>query len=81
LLKVDADSLGQPLRLRGVIGAPDCGSKRSIRQRFVQQGLEAALPRQERARPCRAPLLDGDQPARLVQTACRQPPDARARRL
>jgi hypothetical protein len=76
---VDADSLDWRGKPAG--GACDCPPRTalSIRQRFVQQGLEAALPRQERARPCRAPLLDGDQPARLVQTACRQPPDGRAR--
>jgi hypothetical protein len=51
----------------------------SIRQRFVEQGFEAALSRKQRERPSREPLLDGDKQARLVQIACSEPPPGRAR--
>lgn len=51
----------------------------SIRQRFVEQGLDAALERKQRERPSREPLLDGDKQARLVQIACSEPPPGRAR--
>jgi hypothetical protein len=51
----------------------------SIRQRFVEQGLEAAVTRKARERPSREPLLDGDKQARLVQIACSEPPPGRAR--
>lgn len=51
----------------------------SIRQRFVEQGVEAALRRKPRERPSREPLLDGEKQARLVQLACSEPPPGRAR--
>jgi len=51
----------------------------SIRQRFVEQGLEAALQRKTRERPSREPLLDGEKQARLVQIACSEPPPGQAR--
>jgi hypothetical protein len=51
----------------------------SIRQRFVEQGLEAALSRKARACPARAPILDGEKEARLIQLACSAPPSGRAR--
>jgi transposase len=50
----------------------------SIRQRFVEHGLEAALLRKPRERPSREPLLDGEKQARLVQIACSEPPAGRA---
>jgi transposase len=51
----------------------------SIRQRCVEQGLEAALLRKRREHPSREPLLDGEKQARLVQIACSAPPPGRAR--
>ena len=41
-----------------------------IRQRFVEQGLEAALARKKQARPSRQRKLDGAAEARLVALAC-----------
>lgn len=43
------------------------------RQRFVEEGLEAALS--ERPRPGKAPKLNGKQEAFLVALACSDPPD------
>jgi hypothetical protein len=51
----------------------------SIRQRCVEQGLEAALERKRRERPACEPMLDGEKQARLVQIACSEPPPGRAR--
>src|SRR5512135_1996242 len=45
------------------------------RQRFVEQGLEAALVRKPQDRPSRLPTLDGRAEARLVALACSKPPD------
>ncbi|WP_141699405.1 helix-turn-helix domain-containing protein, partial [Candidatus Thiosymbion oneisti] len=45
----------------------------NLRQRFVEQGLEAALGRRKQARPSREPILDGEQEARLIQLACSEP--------
>jgi transposase len=47
------------------------------RQRFVEQGLEAALVRKRQDRPSRQPVLDGAAEARLVALACSEPPAGR----
>ena len=49
-----------------------------VRQRFVEQGLEAALIRKPQARPSRQRILDGRAEAHLVKLACSAPPDGRA---
>lgn len=49
-----------------------------VRQRFVEQGLEAALSRQRPVRS-KARLLDGEQEAYLVALACSEPPAGRGR--
>ena len=46
-----------------------------LRQRFVEEGVEAALS--ERPRPGGARKLDGKAEAFLVATACSAPPDGR----
>jgi transposase len=50
-----------------------------VRERFVEQGLDAALARQKQARPSRERKLDGRAEARLVALACSDPPAGRAR--
>ena len=50
-----------------------------VRQRFVEQGLEAALVRKKQDRPSRQRKLDGHGEARLVALACSDPPRGRAR--
>jgi len=49
-----------------------------VRQRFVEQGFEAALVRKTQGRPSRPRKLDGAAEARLVALACSRPPDGRA---
>jgi len=48
-----------------------------IRQRFVEQGLEAALGRKKQDRPRRPRKLDGRAEARLIALACSAPPEGR----
>ena len=48
-----------------------------VRQRFVEQGLEAALVRKPQDRPSRQRALDGRAEARLIALACSTPPDGR----
>ena len=48
-----------------------------VRQRFVEQGLEAALGRKKQDRPSRPRKLDGRAEARLIALACSAPPDGR----
>lgn len=48
-------------------------------QRFVEQGLEAALERKKRQTPPTPRKLDGRGEAQLIALACRQPPDGCSR--
>lgn len=50
-----------------------------VRQRLVEQGLEAALNRKKQERPSRAPRLDGEGEARLIALRCSAPPAGHAR--
>jgi hypothetical protein len=47
---------------------------RNVRQRFVEQGLEAALVRKKQGQPSRQRLLDGAKEAHLIALRCSQPP-------
>jgi hypothetical protein len=49
-----------------------------VRQRFVEQGFDAALDRKQRERPAREIKLDGRAEARLIALACSAPPEGRA---
>jgi transposase len=49
-----------------------------VRQRFVEQGLQAALVRKKQDRPSRQRKLDGAGEARLITLACGKPPQGRA---
>jgi hypothetical protein len=48
-----------------------------IRQRFVEQGLEAALNRKKQDGPSRQPKLDGQAEAHLIALRCGPPPEGR----
>jgi hypothetical protein len=48
-----------------------------VRQRFVEQGLDAALVRKKQDRPSRERKLDGRGEARLIALACSDPPAGR----
>lgn len=50
-----------------------------VRQRFVEQGLDAALGRKQQDRPSRPRTLDGKAEAHLIALACSEPPAGRAR--
>lgn len=51
----------------------------NIRQRYVTEGLEAALDRKKQPPRLDARKLDGAQEARLLAMACGTPPDGHAR--
>ena len=67
LLKVDADNWCDVRTAE----AFSCRARTvsNPRQRFVDQGLEAALGRKPRERPAREPILAGEKEARLIQLA------------
>ena len=48
-----------------------------VRQRFVEQGLEAALVRKKQDQPSRVRKLDGAGEARLIALACSKAPRGR----
>jgi transposase len=50
-----------------------------VRQRFVEESLEAALGRKKQERPSRPRSLDGKAEARLIALACSTPPRGRTR--
>ena len=50
-----------------------------IRERFVEQGLEAALNRKKQERPSQQPLFDGEAEAHLIALSCSEPPPGHAR--
>ncbi len=79
ILKIDAD--GPKWSDQQAADAFACSPRTvfSIRQRLVEEGLDAALGRKKRERPPIEPLLDGEKEARLVQIACSQPPEGQAR--
>jgi transposase len=79
LLAVDADGPGAADE--AVAKALSChvNTVGNVRQRFVEQGLEAALNRKRQERPSRERILDGRGEARLITLACSQPPGGRDR--
>jgi transposase len=50
-----------------------------VRRRYVEDGLETALERQQQVQPSRHRKLDGANEARLLAVACGEPPEGRAR--
>jgi transposase len=79
LLKADEGGGGPAWIDRQIAEALDIhpNTVANIRERFVEQGLEAALSRKKQ--PPRLRKLDGAQEARLIAIACGQPPEGRAR--
>lgn len=51
----------------------------NVRQRFVEQGLDAALDRKKRELPAVARKLDGRGEAKVISIACSKPPEGRAK--
>ena len=81
LLKADA-APGGPAWTDARIAAAlevDVTTVERLRQRFVEQGLDAALGRKKQDRPSRARTLDGNAEARLIALACSAPPPGRVR--
>jgi len=80
LLKADAAAEG-PAWTDDQIAEAVAVNRRTVehvRQRFVEQGLEAALVRKKQDRPSRERKLDGAGEARLITLACSKPPQGRA---
>lgn len=74
LLKADAD--GSAWTDKQIAEAFSCRIKtvENIRQRFVEEGFEAALERKRRETPPTEKLLDGEQEAKVIATRLGPPP-------
>lgn len=79
LLKANADGPGWPDERIAEAFTSHIGTVRNVRQRFVEQGLEAALERKKRSVPPRERIMDGEKEARLLAIACSEPPEGRSR--
>jgi hypothetical protein len=79
LLKADAAPGGPAWLDDRIAEALDvsCATIGRVRQRFIEQGLEAALVRKKQERPSRMPKLDGRAEAHLIALACSPPPEGR----
>jgi hypothetical protein len=79
LLKADAAE-GGPAWSDGAIAEAvevSADTVARVRERFVEQGLEAALVRKKQDKPSRERSLDGRAEAQLIALACSSPPSGR----
>jgi transposase len=79
LLKADVGEGGSGWTDEAIAEAFEIGLStiHRLRQRLVEEGLDAALTRKPRSP--RPPKMDGKKEARLVMLACSEPPAGRAR--
>lgn len=79
LLQVDAD--GPNKADHDVAKTFHChvNTVRNVRQRFVEQGPEAALARKPQEQPSRQRVLDGSQEAHLIALRCSDPPEGHSK--
>ena len=81
LLAVDESEAGSALK--DVQAAEALGvavrSIESLRKRFVEEGLDAALERKKQAGPSVEQMFDGEKEAKLIAMACGAKPEGRAR--
>ena len=80
LLLADESEAGSGLRDAEIAARVEVNERTvsRLRQRCVEQGLEAALERQARQRE-RSRVLDGEGEAQLIKLACSEPSEGRAR--
>ena len=81
LLKADQNPGGPAWTDQQIAHALDVGvaTIERLRQRFVEEGLEAALHRRKNQAPRIRRKLDGHQEAQLIALACSQPPQGHER--
>ena len=79
LLKVDADGPGWTDAETANAFGCHVNTVANMRQRLVEHGLDAALERKPQDHPSRERIFDGRKEARLIATACSEPPEGHAR--
>jgi len=81
LLAVDADGPNLSDENSAQVFGCHQNTVRNVRQRFVEQGIEAALERKKRDKPPRELKIDGEKEAKLIAIACSEPMFVSLRRL
>ena len=81
LLKADVSEAGEGWSDSRIIAALDTSPSMiyRVRKQLVEEGLEAALSRKQRASPAVARIFDGEKEAKLIALACSKPPKGRVR--
>ena len=81
LLKADVSAAGAGWTDQQIVDALGIGERtvQAIRQRCVEEGLDAALERKKQCRPSRQKVLDGAKEAQLVALCCGKVPAGQAR--
>ena len=79
LLRIDAGESGWTDEQAAKAFGCHVNTVRNVRQRLVEEGLEAALERKKQEKPPRERILDGESEARLIAIACGQAPEGRAK--
>jgi len=81
LLKADAGGHGPGWTDDKIVEAFEIGARtvQSIRKRFVEEGLDAAIERKKQCRLSRQRVLDGAKEAKLVAVCCSKAPEGQTR--
>lgn len=79
LLAVDADGPNWPDNQAAKAYKCHQNTVVNVRQRFVEQGFQAALERKKQQAPSRKQIIDGESEARLISIACSKPPEGFAK--
>ena len=79
LLAVDADGPNWPDHQAAKAYKCHQNTVVNARQRFVEQGFQAALERKKQQAPSRKRIIDGENEARLISIACSKPPEGSAK--
>ena len=79
LLAVDADGPNWPDHQAAKAYKCHQNTVVNVRERFVEQGFQAALERKKQESASRKRIIDGESEARLLSIACSKPPEGCAK--
>jgi transposase len=79
LLNIDVNGLGWTDEAAATVFSCHQNTVANLRQRLVEQGLEAALERKPNQSPPRQRVCDGESEAKLIALRCGEPPAGQAR--
>ena len=79
LLNIDVNGQGWTDEETATALSCHCNTVANLRQRLVEQGLEAALERKPSQSPPRQQVCDGESEAKLIALRCGEPPQGQGR--